>query len=333
MCHADAGNSVSVPDTRANTSEASKEPYVQPDWTEQFFLDLVESLRQQGVRCAITGGLACIEFGVVEHTLDCDLLSDPAGSETMLSTLAATELHGSPCVYRGTMSAPLHGSWLEGGWTSHFVWERGPASAYLDVFGAPPRVHVPWWSEQAFPYATRPTVAAMKRTRRPKDWSQATALGLQLLDSGDERGWLHLFDADAIRGALDTLKPPQSAITRRPVLQLALTDDPLLERAIQTEIDFWSRLDGMRLGIYRRAATEYAARVRAHPGLAEADLEAQHEIRLALARECLPVDPLSDFGKDRLVADAVRSAGLGLDPALLQLLPAVGPDLDYGDVW
>jgi len=171
----------------------------------------------------------------------------------------------------------------------------------------------------------------MKRTRRLKDWSQATALGLQLLNSGDERGWLHLFDADAIRGALQTLHPPPAVIARRPVLKLALTDDPLLERAVQTEIDFWSRLDGLRLAVFRRAATEYAARVRAHPQLQDTSLAEQHAIRVALAQQCLPVDPLSDFGKNRLVEEAARATGLGLDPALLELLPTLGPDLDYGD--
>lgn len=299
-------------------------------WTEEFFLDLVDRLRKAAVRCAITGGLACIEFGIVEHTEDCDLLTDPAGAPSTLRVLAETNLLGSRCSYRGTISAPLDTRWLSGGWTSHFVWERGPHSAYLDVFGFPPRVRPPWWTEASFPYAARATVAAMKRTQRPKDWSQATALGLQLLADGDARGWLHLFDADAIRGVLQHARPPDATLVRRPVLRLALNDDPLLERAIQTEIDFWSRLDRLRLGIYRRAASEYATKLRARVGLATAPLEEQHEIRVEEAHASLPRDPLASFGADRLVEQARSETGLGLDPSLLNLLPSVGPNHNYG---
>lgn len=320
---------------RGNDHDGVERVAVDLDFTEDFFLDLVQRLRAEGVRCAITGGLACIEFGVVEHTLDCDLLADPAFSETLLQVLDSTVLHGIRCRFRGTMTAPLDARWLLGGWTSHFEWPRGASTAYLDVFGAPPRVRYPWPGAEPSPYAGRALVAAMKRTQRMKDWSQATALGLQLLDAGDARGWLHLFDADALRGALDHHSPDASMVTLRPVLALAMRDDILLERAIQTEIDFWSRLDRFRLGVYRRAASAYAARIRADERREAASLLEQHALRLTHATACLPTDPLSDYGHRRLVEEARQAAGLGLDPSLLDLLPRVGRDFDYGsdDGW
>jgi hypothetical protein len=57
---------------------------------DQFYHGLLRRLRRKGVPCAITGGLACVEFGVVEHTEDCDLVCAPAAAETLLATLAAS---------------------------------------------------------------------------------------------------------------------------------------------------------------------------------------------------------------------------------------------------
>ena len=39
-----------------------------------FYEELVRKLRDQGVVCAITSGLACVHYGVAETTKDCDLL-------------------------------------------------------------------------------------------------------------------------------------------------------------------------------------------------------------------------------------------------------------------
>ena len=175
-------------------------------------------------------GLACIEFGVVEHTLDCDLLAEPGAASAMLTELTTVELEGVLCRYRGTLSAPLDVRWLEGGWTSDFEWPLGPATAYLDVLGTPPRVKPPWWRDASYPYAARPIVAAMKRTRRPKDWSQATAVGLQLVEMGDSCGWLHLFDADAMRNTFQHKQPPDSSHVVASDLALLECDRALVRR-------------------------------------------------------------------------------------------------------
>src|SRR5436853_2687347 len=39
---------------------------------EQFYEGLVIKLREQGVVCAITSGMACVHYGVAETTKDCD---------------------------------------------------------------------------------------------------------------------------------------------------------------------------------------------------------------------------------------------------------------------
>lgn len=39
-----------------------------------FYERLVQRLRERGVVCAITSGLACVHYGIAETTPDCDLL-------------------------------------------------------------------------------------------------------------------------------------------------------------------------------------------------------------------------------------------------------------------
>jgi hypothetical protein len=48
----------------------------------------------------------------------------------------------------------------------------------------------------AFGVAQATKDCEMKRTNREKDWPFATALGVKLLEAGDPRGWLHLFNCE-----------------------------------------------------------------------------------------------------------------------------------------
>ena len=59
---------------------------------------------------------------------------------------------------------------------------------------------VPHWEKeiQGF-YAGPHTVAEMKRTNRDKDWPFVTALGARMIEMGDERGWLHIYDETLLR--------------------------------------------------------------------------------------------------------------------------------------
>ncbi len=41
---------------------------------EEFYEDLVAKARGQGIVCAITSGMACVNFGVSQTTRDCDLI-------------------------------------------------------------------------------------------------------------------------------------------------------------------------------------------------------------------------------------------------------------------
>lgn len=294
---------------------------------DEFFLDLITRLRDQGLGCSITGGLACVEYGLVEHTLDCDIIFDSHKVSKLLDVLTQTSFSDVDCQYRGNLSVPLDHRWLANGWTAHFLWNLGPASAYLDVFCQAPRAKLPWW-ESGSPFAPRATVAGMKRTQRMKDWSQATGLGLQLLRAGDQEGWLHIFDAEALLEALEHVPLEPSLLSTRPVLRLAQQRDPLLERAVQTEIDFWIKLDRLRLRAYQQASKPYVKALRASD--LSPSLRQEHERRVRVAEELLPENPLDDVSKIALVWQAKEEVGLGLVPELLSLLPQLGKNFEYG---
>jgi hypothetical protein len=290
---------------------------------ERFYQGLVIKARARGISCAITSGMACVEFGVAETTKDCDLLCTPEAARKLLDLLSDASLNGHPPVYRGHLAAPLDERWLRGGWTSHFVWNADGTRAYLDVFGLAPRGSARWERELDGFFASRHTVAEMKRTNREKDWPYATALGAQMIEAGDERGWLHIFDTDLLLALTRAARPPAILIKRRPVLELAVEGDARLRSALHAEIQFWHELDRIRLGIYQRAVKPYmraVTRARLLPGVG---LGVQHETRVRCAEEHLPLNPLADYGVTRLIEDARAAVAELVNPATLSSLPNV----------
>ena len=58
---------------------------------EQFYEGLVVKLRDRGVVCATTSGIACVSYGVAQTTKDCDMLCQ---SEAAGELLLETQLNG-----------------------------------------------------------------------------------------------------------------------------------------------------------------------------------------------------------------------------------------------
>lgn len=294
-----------------------------------FYECLVRELRTRGVLCGVTSGLACVHFGVAETTRDCALLCHGGHFGLLLKVLSETPLNGLPCRYRGHLSPPLDDEWHRGGWTSHFQWGDGPEAVTLDVFGRALRGSTRWEHELAGLYVSPHVVSEMKRTERDKDWPFITALGERLLEAGDPRGWLHLFDAGTIRRLLKAGAPPQEIIARRPALRLAVAGDPQLDGALMVERQFWARLDHLRIAIYRRALRPYnLAVIRA--GIPEhASLHESHEARLACARACLSRTPLQYYGVERLVSEARAEAVRFFRPEAAAWLPDAAANFNY----
>lgn len=303
----------------------SKMRLAKPPSLDAFYAAISTRLRSEGVPCAITGGLACVQFGVADHTEDCDLICSAAHAETLLKVLRASSYGTTPCQYRKS-SPPLDARWLAGGYTAHFHWPTVDSEKpFLDVFGAPPRVSSAWEKETVGLFAGMHTVAEMKRTNRRKDWDHATALGLEMLKQGDHRGWLHIFDATALRALIKLHSPRKAQLRQRPVLRLAQKGSPLLDRAIQTEVEFWTHLNELRLRIYQDRHEPYGRALLKAAKARQNDLMAQHRLRVQYAEKLLPERPLQDYGVDRLIEAAKEATAIGLDPLILQYLPQTTP--------
>lgn len=290
---------------------------------QKFFEDLVRELRARGVICAITSGMACVHYGIAETTQDCDLLCHPGSFPTLLDLLAQTKIAGCACHYRGNISPPLDARWHRGGWTSHFQWDTQPDVTTLDVFGHALRESSPWQDDIAGLYASENVVAEMKRTDRDKDWPFITSLGVAMLRARDPRGWLHLFDADAVTELQAEFPISDELLTVRPVLELARRQDPRLRHALLAERHFWQELDRLRIRICRAALRPY---VRAMPRLGiskEAGLPEQHLARLACAEETLGKNPVGNYGIERMIQEARQSTMAFVRPEFAQWLPDV----------
>jgi len=289
---------------------------------EQFYEGLVTRARGRGVACAITSGMACVAFGVSEATKDCDLLCTPDSASDLLGLLGETTLGGRLPGYRGNLTPPLDARWFHGGWTSHFVWPPADSGAYLDIFGVAPRSSSPWETEIQGFYASPHTVAEMKRTNRDKDWPFVTALGARMIEMGDERGWLHIYDEELLRNFAD-IKQPSHLLKRRPVLTLAATSNPNLRAALRAEIEYWHELDTVRLKIYENAVRRYMVEVRKSRLPPNAGLSAQHQLRVRCAEQYLPMNPLRDYGITRMISEAREALAQIINPAALAWLPNV----------
>ncbi len=290
---------------------------------EGLYTEIVDQLKEQGVLCAITGGLACVQFGVAHYTEDCDLICAPNDAAQLLNLLRQKTYENAPCLYRG-LTAPLDERWLAGGYTAHFYWlGKSVDQPFLDVFGLPPRLSSAWQDQRQGIFAGPNTVAEMKRTKRRRDWDQATALGLKMIQAGDQRGWLHIFDAPTLQALMARSRPGPEQLTQRPVLRMALDQNPLLARAVQTEVDFWSHLDRIRLRVYEQASKPYARAIRRDLKSKPTDLMTQHQILLDNAEKLLPRLPINDYGWKRMAREARDATAVGLDPQLLEYLPDV----------
>jgi hypothetical protein len=227
----------------------------------EFYLDLVRRAQEHGIRCAITSGMACVAYEVAEATKDCDLLCDPDMDAAFLALLAESPLGDSRCQYRGNISPPLDARWHRGGWTSHFEWPG--TDGFLDVFGIAPRARSPWQAEMIPPYAHPHVVADMKRTAREKDWPFISALGVKLVESGDPRGWLHLYDETRMRELFPKHpEVPEQVLKSRPLLRLLMENDSALAPALRLERVFWEELSKRRVREYEHALRPYLVAVR-----------------------------------------------------------------------
>jgi hypothetical protein len=289
---------------------------------EGFYERLVVTLRERGVVCAITSGMACVHYGVAETTKDCDLLCHPASFDLLLDLLASTPLGHASCNYRANISPPLDARWHRGGWTSHFQWGSGPDPITLDVFGHALRESSPWPQDVFGLYAGPHTVAQMKRTQRDKDWAFITALGERMIEAEDDRGWLHIFDADTLMELLKQRSCPPDIAANRPAMRLAADGDRRTAGALNAERKLWERLDRIRVRILETHLRPYVSAVRKARAGGQRPIHDEHRLRVECAVAHLPANPLKDYGLARMVAESrtfLAESGLVPEEALTWL--------------
>jgi hypothetical protein len=279
---------------------------VNPAQLHLFYEDLVRQLRDRGVVCGITSGLACVHYGIAETTQDCDLLCHLGSFGELLDLLSATRIEEMSCRYRGNLSPPLDAHWHRGGWTSHFEWGTGMGAVTLDVFGHALRESAPWGQELLGLYAGPQTVAEMKRTNRDKDWAFITALGVRMIEADDERGWLHIFSADTLAELLKDSPCPLELAARRPALKLALNHDPRTAGALNAERKLWEELDRRRIEIFEHHLRPYVSAVRQARSGRALSLHEEHGVRIDCATRHLLTNPLKDYGLQKYIAEARR---------------------------
>jgi hypothetical protein len=114
-----------------------------------------------------------------------------------------------------------------------------------------------------------------------------------------------------------------AVLKRRPILELAVANDPRLHAALHAEIQFWHELDRARLRIYEKAVRPYMAAVRKARVPTGTALAVQHEIRVRCAENHLPTNPLHDYGIERMIAEARQALEQIVQPSTLAWLPDV----------
>ncbi len=273
-------------------------------------------MRLKQVPCAITSGMACVALGVSQSTQDCDLLIGEQGCEALFETISRTQLKSLSSEYRGNLSPPLSANWLSGGWTSRFHWGD---CGYLDVFAQAPRDSGHWQSGLDGFYVGLPTLVAMKKTCRERDWPLVTALGLRMLERNDSLGWLHIFEPATLTKLCHQKDCPAELETRRKAILLAKNKDPRLSGALLAEQLYWRELDRIRLNTYQAALKPFVAAMRRLP--ARANLLEDHQARLAAAAEYLPQRPMRDLGLDSFLSAAKSAVASLVHPDLLEFLP------------
>lgn len=307
------------------------------------FLHLFRDLlRERGLRFAITSGMACVRYGLQQNTKDSDWIIAVRDVDGLRQVLESRQAGMPPwqVSYRPIFGAPLDPRFLAGGWTSHLlVKDRADSPEHhLDFFGKPPRVSA-WELDAEDPsYASRDTVARMKKTDRDKDWPIVDGLGYQTWLHGDPNGLLHLRSVERLREAWRACDPSlrESLAERRPLLRLVeRSTDVQVEGWLLVERTIWESVNRVRHRIYQSAWKEFYRswqRQQEWSWPSSAPFWMQHRQLLdAAARHGLPAAPLDGISREEILSQGIgRAADLlgrpldvivAVQPPLTELLP------------
>ena len=288
------------------------------------FYERMRSLAgEKGISLALFGGMACLKLNIVDFTKDVDFVIHEGSPEAVLCILTGLRHRDLPCRYRLEISAPLDSSWLDGGWSAHFTFGAGGAELpSLDFYSHPPRIHTRRMSIRADGVIDLHSLAESKKTNRHKDWGVVNAIGRLMLDEGNPQGFYHLYDADYLLEAGSRRAPEAEIMRNRPALKLLGENKDRLEKALALEIEFWSRLNKLRLDIFMRAAYDYHRRLATiAEHLYGLPLAEQHATIVSIAERHLPKTPITPEIASTLYTTAAVAVSVGVEAWLAECVP------------
>jgi hypothetical protein len=227
-------------------------------------VDFIDWFRAQlhGARIefALTSGQACVYFGIQQTTEDSDWIIKSSDLPKLVDLFRELERQSCRVQYRTFCGAPLDGDYLSTGWTSHLsLYDSAGTEHHLDFFGKPPRVTRLERDLDQPDYASRLTVAQMKKTDREKDWPIVYSLGRQAFDTGNFHGILYGMESDWLLESWPKvpveLRP--AMVLERPLLRWIDEQPSRLRRGLMMEKYFWSAVNRGRYNIYARAWKDF----------------------------------------------------------------------------
>lgn len=292
----------------------------------QFLEKLKRCLAQRGVVFRLVGGQAAIFYRYAEFTKDVDVSIPSSASGSFLLALNELSPELGRMSYRIGIGAPLDPKWGNKGWTSHFELVEAGSRDRVDVFLRLPRVEYMTFGGDS-QVGDLHVLAETKKTQREKDWDFVRAFGLRMIEDGDSRGFLHLFDSEVLLTlAQSGAFPPEQIIIRRPSLRLITEDPSKLEAALLIERLFWQKWDAKRLKCYLTAGRKYLSAVQGRrESLQALDLLGQHDELVEIAEQYLPPDPFSILSVESIVDSIISD----LFPAFPNKFRSYLPNLIY----
>jgi hypothetical protein len=153
-----------------------------------------------------------------------------------------------------------------------------------------------------------------------------------MLEQGDPRGFLHLYETEPLRRALQRVLPTSSVLAERPILADAGHLEEL-DSVLNVERLYWQKANRKRWQVYVKCLKPYHAAVRAGRDWNRLELLAQHDRLVRAAIRFLPATPITEAVEQRILhccREEILKGNPAWNPAwfppvrLLRHFPAAG---------
>jgi len=293
----------------------------------EIYAALRSRLNENNFNFRVIGGQASIQYNLSEFTKDLDIAVEHCKLDHLLRLLDELYRLDRKIKYRYGLGSPLHQNWAINGWTSHLEIVADDISARLDIFSILPRVAPKKiFSQLNSNSATSDLhiLAETKKTQRARDWDVVRNIAVRIINEGDDLGFLHLFDHEALIELVKAgRRVPDKVLRLRP--SLALIEDSSLEfveGALMVEKLFWQKWDRSRISNYVTQAKDYYKVVSSmKKNLDKLEFLQQHEILVQQAKHHLPINPYDSHTVDSIVRTILKELGIMFPESFMKAIP------------